>query len=244
MLRNLPNLITLLNLLAGSASIVALLKGDEVLAFWLLFVAVFADYFDGLVARLLKVYSPLGGQLDSLSDMVSFGLAPGMIVYSMISRHPLVASDAAVNLWALPAFLITLLSAVRLGRFNLDTGQSKEFRGLPTPASTTYFAGLMLIGYYNSFQMGWLVESLPFLYLSTLVFSYLLIAPFPMFHLKTTDFGWRGNELRYSFILIVLLLVILLREAAFSTVIVVYCLLSLIRNKKTKHALPRSYTDR
>jgi CDP-diacylglycerol--serine O-phosphatidyltransferase len=161
--------------------------------------------------------------------MVSFGLAPGIMVYSLIDQS-VASPDAGLNFLALPAFLLTLFSALRLGLFNLDTEQQKDFRGLPTPANTTYFAGLMLICHFDSFGLKEAVGSLPFLYLNILLFSFLLISPLPMFSLKTKHFRWAGNELRYTFILLVILLILFLQEAAFSVIILLYVLISFIRH--------------
>lgn len=229
---HLPNVITLLNLFCGCCALVAVMNGNIMAAFWFLFIGGWADFFDGFVARWLNVHSPLGKELDSLADMVSFGVVPGMMIYYLLSLSYLDTPQSISGLIipALPGFLLTLFAGLRLAKFNLDERQTEDFIGLPSPALTVFITGLTVIYHYDSFGWGdWITEPL-FLYLITAVFSYLLVAEIPIFGFKFKHRGWRGNEWRYSFILLFILFLIIFREAAFSLVIVSYVIFALIRN--------------
>ncbi|MCB0638405.1 MAG: CDP-alcohol phosphatidyltransferase family protein, partial [Lewinella sp.] len=148
-MRHLPNAITLLNLICGAVAILLVLQAQWYAAALWLAAAALADFADGLVARALGVASPEGKELDSLADMVSFGLAPGMILYSILDmgQQPGTATPLAQGLYwpAVPAFILPAFSALRLARFNLDERQTEHFRGLATPASTLLVVGLMLL---------------------------------------------------------------------------------------------------
>ncbi len=230
MKRNLPNLITLLNLLLGCGAILNVLAGQYLLAFWLFFAAGWADFLDGLVARLLDVHSPIGKELDSLADVISFGLLPG-VVYYVLLQHGLAGDiDREHIYWAaMPGFLITLLSAYRLAKFNLDTRQTDHFIGLPTPSSALFAMGLLLIFHFDSFGMGALVASPLFLYPCILIFSGLLIAELPMFSLKFKSMSWSGNEIKFIFTAVAIVLLIILQEAAPALIIILYVLVSLVQ---------------
>lgn len=222
-----PNTITLLNLFCGGAAIIAILDQHFIAAFWWLVAAVVFDFADGLVARALHVSSEQGKELDSLADMVSFGLVPGMIYYVLLGSRDAGQVTSAFNWAAAPAFLITLFSALRLAKFNLDTRQTDHFLGLATPSSTFYAVGLMLI--YATDAFGWAkwVASPWVVYASVLLFSGLLVSEIPMFSFKLKGFGWQGNQLRYLFLALVLVLLLLLQQAAFSFIVLTYVLLNL-----------------
>lgn len=234
MKRIIPNFITLLNLAAGALAIIAVLKGAYPLVAGLLAVCFLTDYLDGFLARLLRVQSPLGTQLDSLADMVSFGLLPGLIAYQLIGELPGFGSEGVLNVYGLPALLIPVTSAVRLGRFNLDDRQLDAFIGLPTPASALFFMGLMLIHEYADGALALFTENIFFLYGGIILFSYLLNAPIVMFNLKLKNLTWKDNSLRYLFLTAALLLLVVLKELAFSPIILVYILFSIIMALKAK----------
>ncbi len=233
-----PNSITLLNLFCGGAAIIAILDQHFIAAFWWLFAAGFFDFADGLVARALHVSSEQGKELDSLADMVSFGLVPGMIYYVLLSNgnELATAQSSAFNWMAAPAFLITLFSALRLAKFNLDTRQTDHFLGLATPSSTLYAVGLLLIYATDAFGWAQWVASPWVIYPSLLLFSGLLVSEIPMFSFKLKGLGWQGNQLRYSFLLLVLILLLLLQQAAFPFIVLTYLLLNIgqwLRAKKS-----------
>lgn len=227
MKRHLPNILTLLNLFCGCCAILCVLDQQYVLAFWLLFTAGWFDFFDGLVARWLKVQSPLGGELDSMADMVSFGVVPGVILYVLLRAS--LGSTELFFLPATPAFLLPMLAGLRLAKFNLDTRQTDSFIGLPTPATTMYVTGLMLIYHFDSLGLGSLMTNTYFVVANILVLSYLLVAEIPMFSFKMKKFQWQGNEIQFIFMGLVIGLTIAVREVAFSLVVVLYVLFSLIQ---------------
>ena len=233
-MKHIPNIITLINLFCGCAAIISVLYGQFVATFWWLFVAGLMDYLDGLVARWLKIHSPLGKELDSLADMVSFGVAPGAILYMLLvtglqkeGNISHLQNSFALFLPALPAFILSAFSALRLAKFNLDTRQSENFIGLPTPASTVFIVGLLLIYEYNSLGMADFVCNPIVIYFIVIVFSYLLVAEIPMFSLKFKSSQWKGNEVRYLFILLMIILFFTIKQAAFSVIIFLYIIFAL-----------------
>ncbi|MEL6924356.1 MAG: CDP-alcohol phosphatidyltransferase family protein, partial [Bacteroidota bacterium] len=221
MRKYIPNTITLINLFCGCAATVSVLYGDFVATFWFLFAGGWADYLDGMVARWLKVNSVLGKELDSMADMVSFGVAPGAILY-MLLHLGWQGADSSESLmtqldWrALPGFLVSVFAGLRLARFNLDERQTEDFIGLATPSMTMFVTGLMVIFYNNSLGLGWLVSHPYLLYAVAAFFSFLMVAEIPMFSFKFKGAQWKGNEWRYSFIALTVLMLLLLREASFS----------------------------
>lgn len=230
MKKNIPNIITSINLFCGCCALVCVLYGRFFNAFLFLFVGAWADYLDGFVARYLKVKSELGKQLDSLADMVSFGVVPGAIVYMLLVRGMTKNFESFPQyliLAGLPAFLITVFAAVRLAKFNIDTRQSEDFIGLNTPACTIFTVGLMLMYHYDSYGLREVVISPWLLYPTIVVLSYLLIAELPMFSFKFKSFKWAGNEMRFTFLILALLFLILFKEVALSLIIIMYVLFGL-----------------
>lgn len=229
MKKHIPNTITLLNLISGCCALVAVLGHNFVLAFWFLLISIAADYLDGAVARLLKVKSPLGKELDSFADMVSFGVVPGAIFYMLLAKG---WEDSVNNglVWgALPGFVLSAFSGLRLAKFNLDTRQESHFLGLPTPSCTLFVVGLMLIYEFNSFQLQAFVVNPIFLLASVLILSYLLISEIPMFNLKFSSFNWEGNEVKYVFLLLSIIGFIFLQEAAFFMLVFLYIVINVLR---------------
>lgn len=220
-----PNIITLCNLAMGCMAIKFLFEGEPLLAVICSAIGLLADFLDGAVARILKVSSELGKQLDSLADMVSFGVVPGVILYHLLSE--------SIE-FAYVGFLITLLSAVRLGKFNLDTRQSDQFIGLPTPACTIFIIGLLLIHEFNSLGLKELIAQPALLLAVTVTFSYLLVAEIPLFSLKFKHLKWKDNEIRFIFAASSILLLILLREVGLVLAILLYLGLSIITNFSKK----------
>lgn len=228
MLKAIPHILTLSNLFFGCAAVVSLFTGNWNASVIFVFMSGVADFLDGLAARALHVAGELGKQLDSLADVVSFGLVPGLIAYILILRSLGIQYEPiqALHWQAMPGFLITLFSALRLGKFNIDTRQTHEFIGLNTPTNTFFFCGLLWLtadGYLSP------VDTPIFWILLSVVMSLLLIAPIPMFNFKTTSLGFKGNEIRIFFLIGVVLFVIFLGKAALSLAVLYYILLSFIQ---------------
>lgn len=236
MKRQIPNIITLLNLLFGSLAVVSLLTGQYYAAFGWTLAALSADFLDGLAARHFGSDSDLGRELDSLADLISFGLFPGLILYTLLTyawgKEP--AGIQGVFLPAVPAFVLTAASCLRLAKFNLIEEPSKEFRGLPTPACTVFLTGLLLIFQYNSFSLQPFLSNPWVLYAITGLFSYLLLSNIRMFSLKMSVFRWKGNEMRFVFVFLSILLILLFKETALSMIVVLYVLVSIVFIKKLK----------
>jgi CDP-diacylglycerol--serine O-phosphatidyltransferase len=197
-IKQIPNSITAANLLMGCLAIIAALHHDLVQASYFIGLAAIFDFFDGFAARLLKVHSEIGKQLDSLADVVSFGVAPGMIFYI----HSSFVNDAA-NLpeyISYLAFLIPIFSAFRLAKFNLDTRQTDSFIGLPTPANALFICSIPLVYEQGPEFANTLFSSQLFCYLFPFVSSWLLMAELPLFALKFKHFKWNGNQIRWIFL--------------------------------------------
>ena len=232
--QNIPNFITLINLFMGCCALASVLYGQFVQAFFFSLAGGVADYLDGTFARVLKVKSPLGGQLDSLADMVSFGVVPGAILYMLLvkgfsGREVL---PIELTLAASPAFLVTLFAALRLAIFNLDTRQTEDFIGMPTPACAAFAVGLMLIYHYDSYSLADFVINPLFVYPLIPVLCWLMVSSLPMFSLKFKNLAWKGNEIRFIFAAVTAAMIALLKEAAFSPIIAVYVLFSALCKKK------------
>ena len=227
MKRHIPNTLTCLNLVCGILSAMAALKGNlEMAAIWIIIAAVF-DFLDGFAARLLKVASPIGKELDSLSDIVSFGVAPSMIIFTWLTRCLYELQPSHVNLFTelMPymALLVPVLSAIRLARFNLDDSQATSFVGLPTPACALFLGFIPLaadkLAFLNNFWVVWG---------GTLLFALLLVSPISMMSLKFKDLKFKGiNIARYALILTGVILIPFFRWGAFPLIILAYILISL-----------------
>ncbi len=223
-IRQIPNMLTLCNLLCGCLGIIAVSQNNFEQAGWLIIAAGVFDFFDGFAARLLKVSSPIGKDLDSLADMVTFGALPGIMVFKMLAQTP-----TPFNGFQIIALAIPLLSAVRLAQFNNDTRQQYGFIGLPTPAHAFFYAGIAFIVALKpeSNAAFWLSNPyvLGALALNT---SLLLVAPLPLLGLKFTDFSFRKNYLKYAVIAISLILFLVGGIFTLPTIILMYVLISLI----------------
>ncbi|MBR6496030.1 MAG: CDP-diacylglycerol--serine O-phosphatidyltransferase [Rikenellaceae bacterium] len=209
-----PNIITCFNLLMGCAALISAFRGELKFAFWFIVAGAVFDFLDGLFARLLNQYSPVGKELDSLADMVTFGTAPAVIMWQLLL--PAVGADLA-----LLGFLIAPMSALRLAKFNVDQRQTSEFIGLPTPANAMFIASLVFLNFEIPM---WILCAIPVL------MSWLLVCEVPMFSLKFKGFGFGQNKLRYLFLLFVAVVVSLCGVAAVSFVLVAYVLVSVVRN--------------
>ncbi len=210
------------NLLCGCIGLVLALRGHLELASWLIGLAALLDFGDGFVARLVNVSGPFGKELDSLADVVTFGVLPATIVFQLCWFQELGALSYG-------AFLIAVLSALRLANFNIDTRQSESFIGLPVPANAMLIAAFPLMGRYQpQFDAFWQND----IALGMMVaFSFMLVSDLPLFALKFKSFGWAENRVKWGFLIASALLLILLQFAAVPLIILLYIVLSLI----TKH---------
>ena len=200
MKKHVPNALTCLNLFAGCLAVTQTFAGRLELAAYLVALAAAFDFADGLLARVLRVSSPIGKDLDSLADMVSFGVVPGALLFQLLTR-----GGADLPDW-LPyaGFILTVFSALRLAKFNNDTRQTTSFIGLPTPACTLVVASLPLILANDTFGLARLILNPWVLLALTVLLSGLLVAELPLFALKFKNLRWQGNGLRLSFLLLAL----------------------------------------
>ncbi len=232
MKKAIPNAITCLNLFTGCVAIFAAFQDSLVFAALLVYLAAIFDFLDGMLARLLHAYSEIGKQLDSLADMVSFGVLPGVIMFKLMQKA-IQSSDWAslvtMELFPFLAFIMIIFSALRLAKFNIDSRQTSSFIGVPTPANTLLISSLPLILDNDLFQLHDFILNPINLLVLTVVMSLLLVAEIPLFALKFKNLTWKDNSIRFIFILITLPLLFLLKFAAIPIIIVVYILLSLIK---------------
>lgn len=227
--KHIPNAITSLNLASGCIAIVFAFQGDYTLAAYLIALAAIFDFLDGFAARLLKAYSPIGKELDSLADVVSFGVAPGMMVFQYLTE--LTSETNGSPYLAYLAFLIPVFSALRLAKFNIDERQTSSFIGLPTPANAIFWA----FGIASSFT--WALDTTidPLIVVAGIgLFSWLLVCNLPMFALKFKHYGWKGNRLRYYFLAGCIILLIVLGMNGLSACILWYICLSLFTSISDK----------
>ncbi len=236
MRRHLPNAITLLNLFCGACASLCLLYGRLEWAIGLVALGALADLLDGMVARLLKVHSELGKQLDSLADMVSFGLVPGIILYCLIAAAWQGQWPNDLEIRALPAFILTLFAALRLGKFNLDERQSDGFLGLPTPGCTLFMVGLL--GAYLSPNSFVHFAHPVWYYVITVLFSALMVLEIPMFSFKFKSLQWAGNEIRIIFAAIAVAILLVWQIAGLAIVVLLYILLSIFIHLFKRKSLP------
>lgn len=241
LLRHLPNAMTCGNLLCGCLGILAVFQGNPLDASTLIGVAAVLDFLDGFVARLLHVSSPIGKELDSLADVVTFGVLPAFMLFQLMGGIPLqltfsngttsFLSNVPIHLRWLPytAFVVAVCSALRLAKFNVDNRQTDQFIGVPTPANALVVASFPAMMTFQPQFSGWLNN--PFVLAAYGVgMSLLLVAELPLFALKFKTFGWRGNEIKFVFLGLAVPLLVLLRFAAVPVVVGLYILLSLFSN--------------
>jgi len=231
--QHLPNAITCGNLFCGCIAIVFAYTNNLHWASIVIGLAALLDFLDGFAARLLKVHSPIGQQLDSLADMVSFGVAPGAIMFMLINNTLTAENHNLV--WF--SFVITVFSALRLAKFNIDTRQTDSFIGVPTPANTILIASFPLILRFQpelfNMNIAAILLNTWFLIGTTLVMSYLLVAELPLFALKFKNFKWTDNKVRYIFLVSSLLLLIIFQFIAIPFIILLYVLMSMISKKES-----------
>jgi CDP-diacylglycerol---serine O-phosphatidyltransferase len=233
MKNHIPNIITLFNLLSGVLSIYALMNGNADLAAYLIFIAAGFDFLDGFAARLLNAKTEIGAELDSLADVVSFGVAPGFILFHMlaISHGQPGHTSESFNLIPFIAFIVPAFGALRLAMFNVDTEQTNSFKGLPIPAMATLIASLPLIRtfLYNDRGLFYMIiTNTYFLLTVAIVGSLLMVSRFPMFALKFNGFGLKKNMTKYIFLAASLLMLVFLQIVAIPFIILFYLFMSLV----------------
>ena len=228
--KHIPNTITCCNLLSGCVAAMFAFEGMYLFAFICIIMGAVFDFFDGLTARALKVSSPIGKELDSLADVITFGFAPAVMVFSWLRE----CADTnlctpVATIVPFFAFLLVAFSALRLAKFNVDERQTSSFIGLPTPANALFW-GALVLGSHDAIvahPYGWvLVIAL------VMLFSWLLVAEIPMFSLKFKSLAWKANRTAYIFLIVSLVLLILLGLNGLSAVIGWYIILSILTQKR------------
>lgn len=254
-MKNIPNLFTLLNLALGTTAIIFILQTGQTIAFvdtegliqvdlpekitWgaiLIFCAAVVDFLDGFLARLFKAASPMGIQLDSLSDVVSFGVAPGMIIYQLL-RITYAKEQDGLDIsivFLLPALIIPCAAAWRLAKFNLDEGQQYSFKGLPTPSAGLFVASLPLIMLYppSFINITDYILNKWVLYLIIVLLSVMMVSKLPLMSMKMKDFSVKNNLPKYLLLMIGIIAIVLLKWLAVPVILVAYVLVSLLFKNK------------
>ena len=226
-----PHVITSANLLCGCLAITQIAEGNLLIASLLVLLGAFFDFFDGLAARALKVGSELGAQLDSLADMITFGLVPAYLAFEWLNQL-----DYSILNYS--AFLIAVFSAVRLAKFNIDDRQSTSFIGVPTPANALFWISIPLIFWQVENDIHFIsanfllpvFNSIYFIISAILLFSYLLIAELPLLALKFKHLRWKENEFRILLIVFSVVLIFIFLFAAIPFILLLYLILSIIEN--------------
>lgn len=245
MKKHIPNAVTLLNLFCGCIALIFAVNGNFMATCIFVFLGVFFDFFDGLLARLLKAQSPLGIQLDSLADLVTSGVVPGIVMlklielstgdwYSFAYNNTVGATSNLTLQTFLPiiGLFIPLASAYRLARFNLDEDQQTYFKGLPVPANTLLILSLPLIlEYQNNDTLNAIILNPWFLILLTFLSCFLLNSNIKLFALKFKNWSFKANATRYIFIILSIVALVVLRFAAIPLIIILYIVLSVLNRK-------------
>ena len=230
--KHIPNTITSLNLFSGCMAVLQAIEANYELAALFIILGSIFDFFDGMSARMLKAYSPLGKELDSLADLVTFGVAPSVMVFSLLQGlSPLMVASAVNGYLPYMAFIIAIFSAIRLAKFNIDERQTTSFIGLPTPANALFWIGTCL----------WITQdnivfpALPYVILTLVLGSaYILVAEIPMFSFKFTSLSWQNNKIRYIFVLFSLSILFMLKARGLAPIIGLYILFSIVANAMSK----------
>ena len=236
-----PNLLTLLNLLSGTIAVIFAVQGQLVIAAYLVFLGIFFDFFDGFFARLLNVQGELGKQLDSLADVVTSGVVPGIVLFQLLkSKNAIEIFNTEIVSWQtnevefLPfiGLAVTLAAAYRLAKFNIDERQTSSFIGLPTPAAALVVLSLPLILEYSAFETASIIiQNKWFLILLTAILCYLMNAEIPLFSLKFKNYTWKDNKVKFIFIILTAILLVIFQFIAIPMIILLYVFISLLTNK-------------
>ncbi|MCX6238169.1 MAG: CDP-diacylglycerol--serine O-phosphatidyltransferase [Bacteroidia bacterium] len=234
--KHIPNFITCLNVVSGSIAVLFAIKGELTISVILIIAAAIFDFFDGMAARLLKSYSPMGKELDSLADMISFGLAPGalmmvMMEYALFGVNVRAENFSDLSIWEITcistSLLIPVFSALRLAKFNIDTRQTESFIGLPTPANALLIAALALITEHGRYEVldAFILQPVVLL-LITIIMSLLLVSELPMFSLKLKNLSWIDNKVRFAFLTISAVLILAFNIYGIAAAIISFILIS------------------
>ncbi|MER2998829.1 CDP-diacylglycerol--serine O-phosphatidyltransferase [Pontibacter populi] len=229
MKKHIPNFITCLNLFSGCVALYFIFQNELVYASYLVGLAAVFDFLDGMVARVLGAYSEIGKQLDSLADVISFGVVPGAMMFMLLKRAE--GDFIFSELLPFAGFIITVFSALRLAKFNIDTRQTTSFIGLPTPACAIFVASLPLILASGELMAFAIILNKLVLLATTLILSFLLVAELPLFALKFTNLSWADNSIRFIFVGLSVILLALLNFAAIPLIIVLYIVLSFFKKQ-------------
>lgn len=240
--KHVPNIITLLNLSSGLIALIYAFNTHYQMAFVWVCIGIFFDFWDGFFARLLKAQSPIGLQLDSLADMVTSGVVPGLVMFQVLAgiadmqdEYNLSMDNFYLGILPFAGFIITLASCYRLAKFNVDTRQTESFIGLPTPANALFIMSLPVIQIHSDGD-GMLFELLsnPFVLVGiTLLSAFMLNAEIPLFSLKVKYFNWEKNKIQFTFLILSILLLFFLQYTAIPLIILLYVIMSAISNKIT-----------
>jgi CDP-diacylglycerol--serine O-phosphatidyltransferase len=233
-MKHIPNFITSLNLILGFFAIIFASSGDIVTSSWLILAAMIFDFLDGFSARLFKAYSAIGKELDSLADVISFGVAPGLIIYQLLRNSLSLNAPVNADLNSVNTLLLILISALmpvcgalRLAMFNIDTTQTKTFKGLPIPANALAVISVVIAGHNSQSHLFNTFSGSPFLLiLFTVVLSLLMVSRIPLLSMKAVNLKLKGNEGRYILIILVLAAFAIFRINAFPLVIPLYIIAS------------------
>lgn len=223
MKKHIPNALTCANLLSGCIGIVFAFKGDLSIAAYAVLVSGIFDFFDGFSARLLNVKSEMGKELDSLADVISFGFLPGVVMFQLITH-----SNQSTTYLPYVAFLITIFSALRLAKFNIDTRQSEDFIGLNTPMNSLFIVSLPFIQH----QYPGILDSTLLLIGITILMSWLLVSEIKIYSLKFGTLTWKDNKVKYIFLMVSAVLIAFLKFAAIPIVLILYISSSFLHFKE------------
>lgn len=220
--KNIPNAITCCNLLSGCMACVSAFQGDSLMVLvWVVAGALF-DFLDGFSARLLKAYSPIGKELDSLADLITFGLSPSLLCWYILKSYSFNLSNTLNDIIPFFGFIIVIFSALRLAKFNTDTRQTTSFMGLAVPANALFWCGLLQEPHISLLNTPWILMSL------MIIFSLLMVSDIPMFSLKFKNLKWSDNKIRFIFLAVSAAILIILGIRGVAVVVCWYIILSLL----------------
>lgn len=223
--RHIPNTITCLNLISGCIAVINAVQGNTSVAVLFILCGAVFDFLDGMTARMLHAYSNIGKELDSLADIITFGLSPALLCFNFLKYFDY-CSPVATRFVPYIALLIAALSGVRLAKFNIDTRQTTSFLGLPVPANALFWCGICYKGVLGPTE--WWIAVIYIVFIVAM--SLLLVSEIPMFSLKFKNLSWKENKLRFIFLLISIILIAALGIGSLSYIIILYILLSLAQN--------------
>ena len=223
MSKHIPNLLTISNLICGCIALYFTFKGELVFTAYLIGIAAIFDFMDGAAARLLNISNPLGKELDSMADMISFGLVPGSVVFHLLE-------ESTLSQYSFMALVIPIFSAYRLAKFNIDENQNENFIGLPTPANCLVFVSIPLITTFNSEStIAYLVEIPEILLIITVLMSLALVSRINMFSLKFKNFKLQDNKFIFFLITMSIILLTWLEFSAIPIIILLYIMISIVK---------------